>query len=735
MKQKLRYVQRKLGTFYLPILLALFVVISVLISWTSIRPKQYSFQLNEVAQETIRATRTVEDTEQTKINKQVASDSVVDIYHYDSEIVNQQLDYITNFFSAIRVVAGKSSADIGMALGKVSSDDSTTSKNYVATMEDRVQFFRKSLDETNKNIKDYAVFIPDWAISAVLSANDTQLTNYETVLHQIVQEEMSTSIKESNLTEVTEEADKRLFYYNFTDKERELLEELLNNAIISNNVLDTQATERAKEAAADAVNPVKILQGQVIVQKGQVINTTDIKQLELLGMMNSTPSYHVLLGYIALLAIVVIVLAKNYYRELKKCTTEDQKETVATQTTAFVFFFIISLIGLVVIQLIQARGTDEVGLLFPVGAITYLVYRATHKMRYALGTLTFLPIFALFIYQTESNLLQVIIVFSFYLLVGMIGFVLALQADKRELSMKHFLSVVIIHVLAISPLVLYSNYEIYSKPVVLMLIFSVINAIETVLIPVIVEPYVEYLFEDSSVLLLTELSNPNQELLKQLITIAPGTYHHSLMVANISANCVEAVGGDSLLARVASYYHDIGKIEHPLFFIENLPAGMESPHKLLTPYESKEIIFGHVTKGVKILEQHGLPQPIIDVCAQHHGTTLMKYFYAEALKSDPDAKEEDFRYPGPKPQTKEAAIINLVDSAEAATRAMKEPTLEKVEKLVHGLVMSRVEDEQYIECNLTIQELKIVEKNIVTSLNGTFHSRIEYPTINKKGSK
>ncbi len=339
MKQKLRYLQRKLGVAYLPLLLTLFVVLALLISWTSIRPKQYSFQLNEVAQETIRATRTVEDTEQTKINKQVASDSVVDIYHYDSEIVNQQLEYITNFFSAIRVVAGKSSADIGSALGKISTDDSTTAKNYVATMGDRVQFFRKSLDETNKNIKDYAVFIPDWAISALLSSNDTQLTNYETVLHQIVQEEMSTSIKESNVSEVAEEAAKRLFYYNFTDNERGLLEELLNNAIISNNVLDVQATERAKEAASDAVNPVKILQGQVIVQKGQVINTTDIKQLELLGMMNSTPSYHVLMGYLALLGMVVIVLVNNYYTEIKKRMTEDQKETVATQTTAFVFFF------------------------------------------------------------------------------------------------------------------------------------------------------------------------------------------------------------------------------------------------------------------------------------------------------------------------------------------------------------------------------------------------------------
>ena len=269
----------------------------------------------------------------------------------------------------------------------------------------------------------------------------------------------------------------------------------------------------------------------------------------------------------------------------------------------------------------------------------------------------------------------------------------------------------------------------------LVFLFLLLSGFLSFLLPVILMPYLSYVFEDSSVLLWAELSNPNQPLLKDLITQAPGTYHHSLMVANISANCVEAIGGDSQLARVACYYHDIGKLEHPFFFIENLPGHMESPHNMISAEESAQIIFNHVTKGVEILTQHQLPQAVIDICAQHHGTTLMKYFYAEALKNNPDVKEEDFRYPGPKPQTKEAAIINIVDSAEAATRAMKEPTLEKVEALVHSIIMNRLEDEQFVECDITMKEIAIVEKMIVTSLNGTFHSRIEYPTIKKQEVK
>jgi len=151
----------------------------------------------------------------------------------------------------------------------------------------------------------------------------------------------------------------------------------------------------------------------------------------------------------------------------------------------------------------------------------------------------------------------------------------------------------------------------------------------------------------------------------------------------------------------------------------------------LTPFESKEIIFGHVSEGVKMLEKAKLPQSIIDICAQHHGTTLMKYFYVVAKEKDDTVLESDFRYPGPKPQTKEAAVINIADSAEAAVRAMSHPTRETIENFVHNLINGRITDGQFDECSISLQELKLVEKSICEGLNGTFHSRIEYPTLKK----
>ena len=729
MRQKLRKFQEVLGIFYLPLLLFLTFIALLVIGYGSVKPTTYTVELNQVAKETIRAPRTLEDKAQTEKNQQIAMDAVSDVLVFDQERMTKQLTNIQQFFQAIKSVASKASAEIIKTDQSNSSEESVT---RVATTQERVQYFKKSLEKENQSIREFAIFIPDKYISQLLQANNEQLASYEKTLKSVVETQMKNPISESNVTKAQEEAKKTLFYSDYSDTERDLLGQLVTVSVIVNNVVDKEATQKAKEAAKAAVTPVKILQGQVLIQEGHVISNQEIRLIELFGLSNGQRNYHELFSYLIFLTGIIIFLAVYFYTPIQ--TDKQNPSDTATALTVFSLVFVAGVFVLKILALVQHRGVEHIGLVFPIAGFIYLLYRLTKSLRLTIFSIVLMPIFSWYFFSQSTNSLHLILTTVFLSMIAWIG-ILNEKMWSTQTWIKRFIKYLLYPVLLGIPFVFYSNYEFQTQQTMFVFLFLLLSGFLSFLIPVILMPYLAYVFEDSSVLLWAELSNPNQPLLKDLITQAPGTYHHSLMVANISANCVEAIGGDSQLARVACYYHDIGKLEHPLFFIENLPGNMESPHKMLSAEESVHIIFNHVTKGVEILKQHQLPQGVIDICAQHHGTTLMKYFYAEALKNNPDVKEEDFRYPGPKPQTKEAAIINIVDSAEAATRAMKEPTLEKVEALVHSIIMNRLEDEQFVECDITMKEIAIVEKMIVTSLNGTFHSRIEYPTIKKQEVK
>ena len=729
MRQKLRKFQEVLGIFYLPLLLFLTFIALLVIGYGSVKPTTYTVELNQVAKETIRAPRTLEDKAQTEKNQQIAMDAVSDVLVFDQERMTKQLTNIQQFFQAIKSVASKASAEIIKTDQSNSSEESVT---RVATTQERVQYFKKSLEKENQSIREFAIFIPDKYISQLLQANNEQLASYEKTLKSVVETQMKNAISESNVTKAQEEAKKTLFYSDYSDTERDLLGQLVTVSVVVNNVVDKEATQKAKEAAKAAVTPVKILQGQVLIQEGHVISNQEIRLIELFGLSNGQRNYHELFSYLIFLTGIIIFLAVYFYNPTQ--TDKQNPSDTATALTVFSLVFVAGVFVLKILALVQHRGVEHIGLVFPIAGFIYLLYRLTKSLRLTIFSIVLMPIFSWYFFSQSTNSLHLILTTVFLSMIAWIG-ILNEKMWSTQAWIKRFIKYLLYPVLLGVPFVLYSNYEFQTQQTMLVFLFLLLSGFLSFILPVILMPYLSYVFEDSSVLLWAELSNPNQPLLKDLITKAPGTYHHSLMVANISANCVEAIGGDSQLARVACYYHDIGKLEHPFFFIENLPGHMESPHNMISAEESAQIIFNHVTKGVEILTQHQLPQAVIDICAQHHGTTLMKYFYAEALKNNPDVKEEDFRYPGPKPQTKEAAIINIVDSAEAATRAMKEPTLEKVEALVHSIIMNRLEDEQFVECDITMKEIAIVEKMIVTSLNGTFHSRIEYPTIKKQEIK
>ena len=244
-------------------------------------------------------------------------------------------------------------------------------------------------------------------------------------------------------------------------------------------------------------------------------------------------------------------------------------------------------------------------------------------------------------------------------------------------------------------------------------------------------PLVERVFRVQTDLSLLELGDPSKELLQELVRRAPGTYNHSITVASIAEAAAESIGARGLLVRVGAYYHDIGKMLKPGYFIEN--QGVDgNQHDALVPAMSTLVIIAHVKDGADLARQNRLPEVIIDFILQHHGTTLVEYFYRQAQQNsegdeESDVDETSFRYPGPKPQTKEAGVLMLADAVESASRSLVEPTPARIESLVEQIIQKRLEDGQFDECNLTLEEVHLIGESLIKSLTAVYHGRVKYP--------
>jgi putative nucleotidyltransferase with HDIG domain len=248
-------------------------------------------------------------------------------------------------------------------------------------------------------------------------------------------------------------------------------------------------------------------------------------------------------------------------------------------------------------------------------------------------------------------------------------------------------------------------------------------------------PFIEKAFKITTSMTLLELADASQPLLRRLALEAPGTYNHSLQVATLSEAAADAIGSNSLLCRVGSYYHDIGKINKPDYFVENQMDG-ENRHINLSPSLSLRIILSHVKDGVEMAREYALPTSLLPIIQQHHGTTLVEYFYHQAVNQQdpqssdapPEVNDAEYRYPGPKPKSKESAIVMIADAVESCCRAMSEPTPARIESIVHELAMKRLHDGQFDESDLTMRDLERIERSLSKTLQGIYHGRIAYPS-------
>jgi putative nucleotidyltransferase with HDIG domain len=248
-------------------------------------------------------------------------------------------------------------------------------------------------------------------------------------------------------------------------------------------------------------------------------------------------------------------------------------------------------------------------------------------------------------------------------------------------------------------------------------------------------PLIEMAFGFTTDIKLLELANLDQPLFRDFMVRSPGSYHHSVIIGNMVEATAKAVQANPLLARVSAYYHDIGKMKKPLYFIEN-QRGPENRHEKLAPSMSSLVLISHVKDGVELAKKHKLGQEIIDIIQQHHGTSLISFFYHKAKErmlqkgdKSTEIKEEDFRYPGPKPQTKEAGLVMLADIVEAASRSLKDPTPARIQGMVQTIINKAFSDGQLDECELTLKDLHEIAKSFNTTLSGIFHHRVQYPEV------
>ncbi|CCQ96069.1 conserved membrane hypothetical protein [[Clostridium] ultunense Esp] len=652
-----------------------------------VEPKNYThLQVGNKSTERILSPVTVLDQEATEQARKKAADGVKPEYRIDDSITQVQLQNLEKIFQMVKDINGKKELTQS---GKIEE----LKKNIPYQLDDQSYRTLEGLPPETINTMQY-------------------ISNY------IVEEIMKGGVEEKNLQTARDQVNEQLVVAELTSSVRKVIQELARFSIIPNIKYDPVKTEEKREEARNGVEPIYIYEGDVLLNKGEVITPNHLRKLKLAGLMDE----HIIKPYIGL-ALFILLILFSLWIYLNR-----SRSAVTQQLNQLFLYMTILLLNMGILWIFT------LGQALQVAGLGYLVPAATGSILVSLLIDTPLAYFTAILFSFVSGILFNekmgtfidFVPFLIALVGGISGAYAVSGAQSRSKILRSGLYIGLANLFVAVMLLLLSNAALPWQTLLTIAAYSLANGILSGVFTLGLTPFLEAIFGILSPVKLIELSNPNQPLMRKLLIEAPGTYHHSVMVANLSEAAAEAIGANGLLARVGAYYHDVGKTKRPAFFIEN-QMGRENPHDQISPQLSKAIIIAHPYDGVKMLKESKFPKAIVDIAAQHHGTSLLKFFYHKALKENENAKEEDFRYPGPKPQFKESAVVSICDSVEAAVRALKHPTMEEIEELVDRLVKEKREDGQFDECDITLKEIDTIRNSILETLHGTFHSRIEYP--------
>lgn len=519
----------------------------------------------------------------------------------------------------------------------------------------------------------------------------------------------------------------------FSSTDKRLFEEFVRGLVASNMTLNKQETESRRQRARDEVLPheISVEKNQVIVPEGAIIQPIHVTLLNEIENQRSSKNRNFIALVSSVMFVVMLLVFSSYLRRFTFNRVRiERKDLVIMGVVTLMVVGLTKFFIFVTNSAFAARfgGVPESALLFaaPVASGTMLV-----GLLITSGEVVW--IFSLFL----SVILGLMVDMKFsFMLVTVISSLAAARGvhgckTRNDLYLAG-LRTGLVNALMVMLVITVQHYgnETFMRQLLWAVPAGFLSGLLSSLVAMMLVPLLETLFNSTTDVKLLELSNLNHPLLREMIVKAPGTYHHSLVVGSMVEAAAEEIGANPLLAKVMSYYHDIGKTEHAQYFIENQKAG-QNPHDHLSPHMSKTILIAHVKDGVELGLTYKLGKPIIDGIVQHHGTTLIAFFYNRALEmQDADideVREEDFRYPGPRPQFREAALIMLADSIEAASRSLDEPTPARLQNIVKNIIQRKFMDGQLDECNLTLKDLTFIEDSFIKILLGIYHQRIDYP--------
>ncbi|NLM41354.1 MAG: HDIG domain-containing protein [Firmicutes bacterium] len=683
---------------------ALIVAAMLAILLVDALPAGVQIQVGEVAKQDIVAPMTAINSSATERLREEAARQVLleaaddpEYYQINPAAVMRVEENVTGVLNLLRQ---------GIAPEVQSQEQEQAQEREEAQTEQLEQLTISEIDR--RLIRDWQIEIPQRNLEAVVSLSLVQFDQFAQITADLVLAAMEQRISQDGLRDARDAFEESVRRSDLRDDLQQTAVILGRQLIQPNLVLNTEKVNAARDQAVQSVQPVQIMQGEIIIRKGDVVRPEHISLMRDVGLLKTGRDYGALAGRTLLVLSLALLMAVYLYQNHKQVL-----DNIA----------LLGLVGCIVVTVLL------LGRLFSLLSWPQAVYLNPSALVGLLLTLLLDPQVASMATVITAALLGVISGFSWFVgvfaLVGGLTAVLSVSkvSQRGDLMRAGFIvgGVNFLLMLALGLAGKDTNLIIHSY-------LGLISGLLASIVAIGVLPYLESAFKITSAIRLLELSNPNHPLLRKLMLEAPGTYHHSILVGNLAEAAAEAVGADGLLARVGAFYHDIGKLKRPYFFVEN-QVGKDNPHDKIAPSLSTLIVTSHVKDGLELAAEYKLPEVVTQFIAQHHGTDLVRFFYHRATEAaeDNSVEEKDFRYPGPKPQGKEVAIVSLADAVEAAVRSLSKPTPGKIEGLVRKIIKDRLNSGELDESDLTFQDMDRIANAFGKVIMGMFHTRVEYP--------